>query len=1037
MQEKKDVVKKMKQLFKNVGSFMIRTPSLPIDLLVDNIKNSNNIKIDNAMLLSDSSYKDQFNEAIFVASHDLYESMQRYTNGDKIRNTDYLLNSVYKYFSRSCSRCTPFGLFSTVAFGDITSEKTSFKLSATELNRKPLVDSNWLFEVVYMYESRYLKSLKYKINESVAVYRNKANLFNCTQNNNSEKINKKSVNYSKAFEIVLEASNDYVSYSEIIENLKKSYPNLDEGTFHTYIQSLIKEGYLISDLRPPLTITNQLEYFICKLMEYDINIDTFVDIKEQIENYSSANEDEKINCLMNIFNKMEAVYKSKNYIAIDSSFDYKECNLNINEIKNIDKLINLFIQFNVNEPFDILKEYKDNFLGRYGLSRCVPLIELIDNDTGLGLPSHYDRKTNANNFGGYINPWVKLFERKYIDAIKLNNEIEITDTDMRMLLSENFETNRLPKTMEIYFNHIKENGKDVFQLSNIFGSTYAGKSFGRFSHFMDNPKSFYEKVNKAYGNDDECQFCEFVFLPDSLYTANVIRNMNGSTYEMSFGTSNSKENTCKLKLSDILVGFENNKLYLKSAINNKRIVPTSTNMFNPQLKPKILRLIDDISSDGIRFYNKPWQYLFETFGYLPTIRYKNFILEQEKWSLKIDDLGLAKRYNFDEFKKGFSEYIKSRNIPIWVNIVDADKKLLLNLKKDRCLAVLQKSLEKSEIVLERYNADAEHPVKYNGSSYCCELVIPLMLDEEVYLSKNNDTKVVQICSDDRIKEPLDEWLYFKIYGIEENIDYLLGEALFIPLQELLKNKEIDSYFFIQYKDPDKHLRLRLKADKDKLLVVQLKMFDIFSQFMKKSIILKYSIDCYELELERYGGYDLMDYAHEVFYKDSMATQSIIREKNNHNTEISDELLALVIIFFHMTKFNLSLEEMYVFLECDRNIKQNQEEFKKSRDTYVEFAINYLSGKKVTLEEEFILNILSVKNDSMEIYLNGIKEFYPNDKAIKLSILNSLLHMSMNRLFGPNTDLERKMRNLARHTYYSTYNRNKKTGILDGKKNEKI
>ena len=43
----------MKQLFENVGPFMIRTPSLPIDLLIENIGNSDGI--DSAMLLSGSS----------------------------------------------------------------------------------------------------------------------------------------------------------------------------------------------------------------------------------------------------------------------------------------------------------------------------------------------------------------------------------------------------------------------------------------------------------------------------------------------------------------------------------------------------------------------------------------------------------------------------------------------------------------------------------------------------------------------------------------------------------------------------------------------------------------------------------------------------------------------------------------------------------------------------------------------------------------------------------------------------------------------
>lgn len=1018
----------MKDLFKDIGSFMIRTPSLPINLLTDNIENANNI--DHIMFLFDSpQYKDQFDEAIFVASHDLYESMQHYKEDGTARDTNYLLNSIYKYFSRSCSRCTPFGLFSTVAFGDITSERTLFELSSAELKRKPLIDSEWLFQVVFMYESKYLKSLRYTINESVAIQKNKAILFNCTKDSNGEKVNKKSVKYSNAFEVVLRISGDYVSYSDIIKNLKKEYPNVEENTFHTYIQSLIKEGYLISDLRPPLTIVDQFEYFICKLQEYDINTKTLVDIKNEIQEYSNGNKNNTIECLTKIFKDMKRIYNSKNYLTIDSSFSYSQCNLNQNEIKKINKLLNLFVQFNIKEPFNSLNDYKNKFLEKYGLSRCVPLTELIDTDTGIGFPSHYDGKTGMNNFGEYINPWIRFFERKYVDSIRLGQEIEITDADMGMLLTEDIDMDQLPKSMEIYFNYVKDNGKDVYYLSNIFGSTYAGKSFGRFSHLMKNPEQFFEEINKNYG--DECQVCEFTYLPDSLYSANVIRNMHGSTYETSFGTTNSKDQAFKLKLSDILVEFKNNKLYLKSAANNKRIIPTSTNMFNPQLKPRILRLIDEISSDGIRFYNKPWQYLLEKFAYLPTIRYKNFVLEQEKWIIKIGDLGLTKHYDFAEFKNKFTEYINSRNIPLWVDAVDADKKLLLNLKEDRCLSVLQKLLEKSETVVERYNIESEHPVKLNDTSYCCELVIPLILAQDANSHKANDFDITKNYGNVRYKEPLDEWLYFKIYGIEEYADYLLGEALYAPLQKLLENKEIDSYFFIQYKDPDLHLRLRLKADNTKLMLVLPKMLDILSQLMKNSLISNYCIDCYELELERYGGYDLMNYAHEVFYKDSIAIQTIIYEKNNHNIKVSDELLASVIIYFHMQIFNLSFEDMFVFLNCENPTKSYQKEFREHKDTYVDFAIKYLYHETINPEIDFILKILSVKIESMKEYLNKIEEYYPDNKAVKFSILDSLLHMNMNRLFGPNTELEKKMRSLARHTYYCVYSR-KKIGILGGK-----
>ncbi len=190
--------------------------------------------------------------------------------------------------------------------------------------------------------------------------------------------------------------------------------------------------------------------------------------------------------------------------------------------------------------------------------------------------------------------------------------------------------------------------------------------------------------------------------------------------------------------------FKNNKLYLKSAVNNKRIIPTSTNMFNPQLKPRILRLIEEFSSDGIRFYNKPWKYLLEKFAYLPTIRYKKFVLEQEKWIIRISDLGLTKHYDFAEFKNQFIKYIYSKNIPLWVEAVDSDKKLLLNLKEDRCLSVLQKLLEKSETVVEKYHIESEHPVKLNDSSYCCELVIPLILAQDAPPHKANNFDITRI-----------------------------------------------------------------------------------------------------------------------------------------------------------------------------------------------------------------------------------------------------------------------------------------------------
>lgn len=1024
----------MKDLFTDIGSFMVRTPSFPVDLLIDSI---NNKELDNKMIEMDSiEQKEQFKEAILVASHDLYEALQALENEKEIKD-EYLLNSIYKYFSRNCSRCTPFGLFSTVGFGKITPEKTLFELKNDDLHRMPLIDSNWLFQVIFKYEAQYLTRLKYILDDSVAIYRNKVLLFECTKNEDGEKINKKSVNYSKAFEIVSRIAKKFVGYSEIIAELKKEYKDTDEAIFHTYVQSLIKEGYLISDLRPPLTIYRQLEYFIDKLKEYGIDAKDFIEIKKQIDEYKSVPKDEKIKCLLNIYESMKEVCESKHYLAIDSSFTYNACNLNKGVVKKINKFIELFLQFNSHEAYDLLGDYKSKFIEKYGLSRCVPLVELVDNNVGLGFPSHYDGGYGLRNIKGeYTNPWVKFFEHKYIEAIRTNSIIDIKDEDIHSLQVDKFELDKLPKGMEIYFSYYLENGKEIFQLSDIFGATYAGKSFGRFSHMMKDSKMFFENINKASGMESG-EFCEFTFLPANLSSGNVIRNTHGSPYELSFGTTNSKENEQQFEISDILVGIDRNKFYLCSASIGERIFPTATNMFNPQLKPKMLRLIDDIATDGMKFYNKPWKHLLDKFSYIPAIRYKNFILEQEKWMVRLSDLKLNKHSSFEEFKICFSNFVKEKNLPTWVSIAEADQKLLINIEEDRCLFVLQKMIERSEVTLERYNIDVKHPLEYKGKSYCCELVIPLVITREYAAGQNKGYKVLNNCIENRIIEPFDEWLYFKIYGAEDNVEYLLGDVFLEFLQQLVINKEIESYFFIQYKDPDFHLRLRIKANKEKLLAVQPKILNVLNRLMHDSIISKYSIDCYELELERYGGINLMDFAHQVFYKDSLVVQSIIHEKSKGNIKISDEMLALTIIFFHVQQFRLSLDEIYEFLNCKENNKYYQTEFKKNKEKYIDFVIKYLMNGKQDVEIESIYNILLIKHGAMEEYCNEIEELYDHNKSIKLNILDSLLHMNMNRLFGPNVEFERKMRGLARQAFYNVYNRNKKTGFLKGKEYAEI
>lgn len=62
---------------------------------------------------------------------------------------------------------------------------------------------------------------------------------------------------------------------------------------------------------------------------------------------------------------------------------------------------------------------------------------------------------------------------------------------------------------------------------------------------------------------------------------------------------------------------------------------------------------------------------FEKFDYIPSIKYKNFILEQEKWKIRFQDLKIGKRGSLKEFKVAIQKYITEKNYLyglIWLKV---------------------------------------------------------------------------------------------------------------------------------------------------------------------------------------------------------------------------------------------------------------------------------------------------------------------------------------------------------------------------------
>ncbi len=94
-------------------TFMIRTPSLPINISEELLKKDMDI-ID---YIQEKGLKSFLDEALFYVNHNLINKISHKSSYD-------FKSTLYKYMIRSSSRPTPYGLFAAVGLG-FFDEKTS------------------------------------------------------------------------------------------------------------------------------------------------------------------------------------------------------------------------------------------------------------------------------------------------------------------------------------------------------------------------------------------------------------------------------------------------------------------------------------------------------------------------------------------------------------------------------------------------------------------------------------------------------------------------------------------------------------------------------------------------------------------------------------------------------------------------------------------------------------------------------------------------------------------------------------------------
>lgn len=1043
----------MENLYQSCDFYMLRTPILPVEFYKSIcFSNDVDLKVELKKILETKEIR----EAIQIGSINLFNNLDRINNK--------VSSSVIKYLIRMSTRTTPYGLFSGVDIGHFDAYSNIQLDEIKSFKKRMRPDMGWLYGVINSIEHNRMifKSIKVKNNE--LVYQKGDRLEN-PYVSNVGMINQKSgdltasIRLSDVLQIVMKNTQKFIGSEDLVNIISSKYPHVNENKIYNYLEELVRYDYLITNLRPPLTDINPFEYVIKQVKEIEGSDDLYnqlLIISTKINKYNTQTIGESISLLFDIKKEMKEIYENENYLQVDTRIFTNQNTLNKCVGRDMEKYCNMLQRLGVSGwENNSIKAYKEEFIEKYGMDIEVQLLELLDEDIGLGAPAGYLNPISYKNYvpeipNAEVKKITEFIEHRIIEANAIQNEIiKLTDEDISEMVGDS----DIPKEEEfapsVEFNIIVsaqsceeiDKGNYLLFIGPNFGSNKAGKSFGRFLDILDEDEAQWIKA-EIYNKEKESINDEYIMveLSECLQHGrgnNVTINSNNVEYELCIATNpiNTKE---KIDITDLYVGISGDKFYVKSRSLNKKLYITSHHMMTPMNGSNIGRFLKDITFGyHLNLLDIALMFQIGKFDHVPRIMYDNIVLIPSSWKIKKEKLNLS---SYEEFELSFASWREKNKIPRYVYQKENDNRLLFDLCSHTHIKELFHIIKKhnDDVLLTEteMNQDINNLIvkDKNSQRYCCELTIPLIrksVTSEEDKVENHVIESIQTESDislNRSKFSIQEksrdllpgnegWYYYKLYTPKIRMEELIGDYLSDFCEMLVERKLIFKYFFLRYADPKVHIRLRVQVIGENDFLVQTYLKEFIKNLNNKGLVNTLQIENYVRELERYGGAEVIQSAEDYFYADSMYVGQLIKLIREKKIEYEDEKVAIISIISIMEQFNVTFEDQEKLFSKIINRNEYRDQYRKHRKEYMQFA-NWEAFCNKQLVEGNLYELIRKKQEKTLMYRQSVDNLDQRGMLCnsKQSILLSIIHMFCNRFKG-DTEWERLIMALVAHSLY--------------------
>ena len=703
--------------------FVFRTPTLPVNTFFQEMEK----------LEKDEGYWIPFlqnqllQEAIFLASPVLYDEIQKFINGyiTKTKEVEKLKCAVLRYYSRMCSRCTPFGLFAGLSLGKFEDPDTSNLIpqtshpiilpSLSQYRRYTRLDMHYLCALAQdMGKNEEIqRNVKYYPNSSLYVLGSKLRYVEYFYKNSRRVHQISSVDFSEYLEKIIDFAKNGATFNELSTLVISLLPddNILLVDAEGFIFELINNQILVSELEPEITGKD----FLVQVLKVISGISN--EVQQNIESLTTLSillkkmDTQKLGETIELYNEAEEVVKTtgtayeKNYLfQVDMLKPTENAALNSKIADEILEAIIFMNPLSVAPKETMFQKFTENFYERYE-EREMPLLQVLDVESGIGYP--VSRGDISPLIEGYFLPsredenkiiWNKIQSvlfKKLIDNYKENRHtVKFTEKDFDFL-KPNWDD--LPQTISCMCEIFSQNNNEDIIFVHGSGGSSAANILGRFC-YMDNKLEEYVKEITSFesSQNQDVIFAEIVHLPESRL-GNILLRPVLRDYEIPYLAKSSVSLDYQIPLSDLYIMRRRGKIVLRSKTLNKEIVPrlSTAHNYSRSVMP-VYHFLCDLQTQGLRGgvgFN--WGVLAQEFDFLPRAVYKNTILSLATWKVKTEDFKkFIDKQNDTEIKTNIQQWRKERNIPQFILLTEGDNELLVDFENVLSIKMLYSAIKK-------------------------------------------------------------------------------------------------------------------------------------------------------------------------------------------------------------------------------------------------------------------------------------------------------------------------------------------------------